>query len=128
MTITRLDHYNIRAPMTVIDRVVDFYGVLLKLTPGPRPDFGIDGVWLYDDDHPIVHLTVDETAVPSGENTHLNHIAFRCVGMQTYLDRLKAMNIAYTAAHIPELDMTQVFFYDPAGIQVELDFPREKND
>ena len=126
MTITRLDHYNIRAPRAVIDRVVDFYGALLKLSPGQRPDFGIDGVWLYDRDYPIVHLTVDETAVAPIENNHLNHIAFRCVGMKTYLDRLDALGVDYTAAYIAELDMTQVFLYDPAGIQVELDFPNEK--
>ena len=128
MTITRLDHYNIRAPKAVIDKVVDFYGKVLKITPGPRPDFGIDGVWLYDDDYPMVHLTVDETAVAPGTNTHFNHVALRCSGMATYLQRLDAAGIPYTATYIPELDMTQVFFYDPAGIQIELDFPNEKKD
>lgn len=127
MTITRLDHYNIRAPKAVIEKIVDFYGTVLKLVPGPRPDFGIDGVWLYDGDYPMVHLTVDDTAAAPGENTHLNHVAFRCVGIQTYLERLGATGTDYTPIYIPELDMTQVFFFDPAGIQIELDFPNEKN-
>lgn len=128
MTITRLDHYNIRAPKTVVEKVVGFYGAVFNLIPGPRPDFGIDGVWLYDGDYPMVHLTVDETATAPGENTHFNHVAFRCVGIQTYLERLAAIGTACTDIYIPELDMTQVFFVDPAGIQIELDFPNEKNE
>ncbi|MDJ0780347.1 MAG: hypothetical protein QNJ22_00165 [Desulfosarcinaceae bacterium] len=128
MHITRLDHYNIRAPQAVIDAVVVFYREVLALTPGPRPDFGIPGVWLYQGAYPIVHLTVDEAAVAPAENTHFNHVAFRCVGLKTYLDRLAARRVAYTAAYISELEMTQVFFFDPAGIQIELDFLNETTD
>ena len=126
MSIIRLDHFNIRAPQKVIDEVVVFYKNLLDLVPGPRPDFGIDGDWLYDGDHPMVHLAVDEAAIPPADNQYLNHIAFQCRGMDRYIQRLNAMNVAFEDIYVSELDMTQLFFYDPAGILIELDFHHEK--
>jgi hypothetical protein len=126
MSIIRLDHFNIRAPRRIIDDVIGFYRGILDLTPGSRPEFGIEGDWLYSGDHPIVHLTVDETAVAPAKNEHLNHIAFRCKGLDMYLKRLNAANIAFTDAYIPDLDITQLFVFDPAGIQIELNFLHEK--
>lgn len=127
MSIIRLDHYNIRAPQKIIDEVIAFYNNLLGLVPGPRPDFGIDGEWLYDGDYPMVHLATDDRSIPPPENQHINHIAFRCRGMAQYIQRLNAMNVAIVdMVYVPELDMTQLFFYDPAGILIELDFPNEK--
>ena len=127
MSIVRLDHFNIRAPKQVIDEVTKFYGEILDLTTGPRPNFSSKGAWLYLGDHPYIHLTVDETATAPGGNEHLNHIAFHCKGLDTYLERLKAADIDFADAYIPDLDMTQLFFHDPAGIQVELNFVHEKN-
>ena len=126
MAIVRLDHYNIRAPRKIIDGVIVFYKKILGLVPGPRPDFGIPGEWLYDGDYPIVHLAVDETATPPPANQHFNHVAFRCRGMDGYIQRLNAMKVPVEDVYVPELDMTQLFFYDPAGVLVELDFPNEK--
>ncbi len=126
MTIVRLDHFNIRAPKKVIDEVTEFYGNILDLTPGPRPDFSIEGAWLYLGDHPYIHLTVDEAATVPGRNEHLNHIAFHCKDLDSYVKKLKASSIPCSDAYLPDLDMTQLFFYDPAGIQIELNFVHEK--
>jgi len=126
MSIIRLDHFNIRAPRKVIEEVIVFYKNLLGLVPGSRPDFGIDGEWLYDGDYPMIHLAVDDTATPPSENQHLNHVAFQCRGMPRYVQRLDAMNVSFEDIYIPDLDMTQLFFYDPAGILIELDFLNEK--
>jgi catechol 2,3-dioxygenase-like lactoylglutathione lyase family enzyme len=126
MSIVRLDHLNIRAPRRVIDEVTGFYREILGLTPGPRPNFSSDGTWLYSGDHPYVHLTVDEEAIAPGKNEHLNHIAFRCKGLDAYLNRLDGANISYSDAFLPDMDMTQLFFYDPAGVQIELNFLHEK--
>ena len=49
-----------------LERSVDFYVTLLGLTPGPRPDLGFPGAWLYAngnvlarrDDDEFAHMTV----------------------------------------------------------------------
>ena len=126
MSIVRLDHFNIRAPKQTIDDVVKFYNDILELKPGPRPNFSSEGTWLYIGNHPYVHLTVDESATIPEKNNHLNHIAFHCTGLDIYLKRLKAANITFTDAYLPDMDMTQLFFFDPAGIQIELNFVQER--
>ena len=126
MTVVRLDHFNIRAPKQVIEEVIEFYGEILGLITGPRPNFSSEGAWLYFEGHPYIHLTVDEEATVPGRNEHLNHIAFHCNGLDKYLKSLKAADIEFADAYIPDLDMTQLFFYDPSGIQIELNFVHEK--
>ena len=126
MSIIRLDHFNIQAPKRIIDDVIAFYRKILALTIGSRPDFGIEGFWLYSGDHPIIHLTVDETAIVPGKNQYFNHVAFRCEGIEIYIKRLQAANVAYKDEYIPDADLAQLFFLDPAGIQVELNFLHEK--
>ena len=126
MSIVRLDHFNIRAPRQVIDEIIAFYLAILEFKPGLRPNFSSVGTWLYFGDHPYVHLTVDETATSADRNDHLNHIAFHCKGLDTYLSRLKAAKIKWTDAYLPDMDMAQLFFFDPAGIQIELNFLHEK--
>ena len=122
MKIVRLDHFNIRAPRRVIEGVIEFYQDILGLTEGSRPNFSTEGVWLYFGDHPYIHLTVDEDAVAPRKNNHFNHIAFHCKGLDAYLKRLESAKITYTDAYLTDMDMTQLFFFDPAGIQVELNF------
>lgn len=121
-----LDHYNLRAPQRIIDALIPFYQKILDFSIGPRPNFATKGSWLYTGEHPILHLTVDESAQPPGKNDHLNHIAFRCSGLETFLSRLTAANVACKDAYIAELDITQLFFFDPAGIRIELSFLHEK--
>ena len=43
----QLHHYSVTAPADVIAEVVDFYGKLLGVKPGHRPDFGVTGECLY---------------------------------------------------------------------------------
>lgn len=63
---------------------------------------------------------------PPGENEHLNHIAFHCRELDPYIKWLKADGVAFADAYLPDMDMTQLFFYDPAGIQIELNFLHER--
>lgn len=126
MSIVRIDHYNIQAPKGVINEVVGFYRRVLALTPGLRPNFGVEGAWLYAGDHPLLHLTVNESATAPSPNSHLNHIAMRCKGLDAYVTRLKRAAVKFTHVYIEELDITQLFFFDPAGIRIELNFIHEK--
>jgi catechol 2,3-dioxygenase-like lactoylglutathione lyase family enzyme len=121
----RLDHINIRAPRGLIDRVRAFYRELLGLVEGPRPDFGSEGHWLYADGQALIHLSVGPGGPESDSPGHLDHVAFQSGGLDAFRARLESMEVPFRTNHIPELDMTQVFFTDPAGIGIEVNFPGE---
>lgn len=129
MTIQRIDHINIKAATGLLAKVKAFYMELLDLTEGFRPVLGGDGTWLYTGDHAILHLSeVNEMEPERASNPCLDHYALRCTGLPHYLDKLETMEIEYTRFYLPELDMVQLFFFDPSGIRVELNFTGETKE
>jgi catechol-2,3-dioxygenase len=50
------------------------------------------------------------------------HAAFNCTGRAEFERRLKARGIPYRTAQVPLLNLAQLFFHDPAGNGVELQF------
>ena len=76
MSIGSIHHISITASQQIIDEVAKFYTDVLGLTEGFRPDFGVPGNWLYQDDHPLVHLLVLDNE--PGSNGHFDYSAFLC--------------------------------------------------
>lgn len=117
--IRRMDHFTV-----VTDRLDEtrvFYE-RLGLTSGPRPDFGIGGLWLYADSHPVLHL-VEVTRMPMPRRGAIDHIAFFGGDIVELLEMLKRQRIAYRLLRLPRPWSTwQVFFEDPNGAEVEIDF------
>ena len=50
----------------------------------------------------------------------------RCVGLNEFVKKLNENSIQYKPAYIPEIDLIQLFFKDPAGVTIELNFKGEK--
>lgn len=121
-----LDHINIRAPAELLHRVRDFYCNVLGFTEGFRPEFSRPGYWLYIHDRPLVHLSENGENTGTGGTGHLDHVAFRSSGVQRLVTSLEALGIEYRSNFIPELRMTQLFFFDPAGTGIEVNFPEEE--
>jgi catechol 2,3-dioxygenase-like lactoylglutathione lyase family enzyme len=124
MPVTGLDHYNLRAEPALLDRLRDFYCDVVGLQQGVRPPFNSKGYWLYAGGHPILHLStagVDE-ARPAHQVNTFDHAAFRCVGFDETLARLNAAGIVYEVMTVPGTRVRQVFFSDPAGNGIELNF------
>ena len=126
MPIHAILHANIRTPRSELAACRDFYCNVLGLTVGPRPPFKSTGFWLYADGAPVVHL-VEMTATEalpglSDRRSALDHVAFRCSGLQAALARLQQHGIAYTISKVPVSNETQVACKDPAGVGVELSF------
>lgn len=118
----RLDHFNIAAPMELLEKVRDFYRDVLGFEEGPRPDFQRRGFWMYHGGQPSIHLIESDSHHPSEPRPYLDHIAFRATGLADKEDRLKAHAVPYRVAHIAEREMTQLFFKDPAGTGIEINF------
>lgn len=120
-----IDHINISAPLPLLEEVRDFYLAVLGLEEGFRPDFGDTGFWLYSGDEALIHLSEGSGKFGVENRGHLDHVAFRTTGLAAMVQRLETMNIEYRSSYIPDIDMSQLFFFDPAGIRVEVNFLNE---
>ena len=126
MEVKYLDHFNIRAPKEELSEVKDFYINVLGFKVGFRPKLSGPGQWLYAGSNAMVHLSEDENRTSRKGEDFLDHIAMRCVGVNEFAKKLNKYSIQYRLAYIPEIDLTQLFFKDPAGVTIELNFEGEK--
>jgi catechol 2,3-dioxygenase-like lactoylglutathione lyase family enzyme len=104
-----------------VERTVDFYREFLGLTAGPRPPFTFPGAWLYVGGEPILHVIGGR---PSSELRPgvIDHMAFTGRDLAATLATLKARGIEHTCRQQAPSGVWQVFFHDPNGAKVELDF------
>ena len=121
-----IDHINIAAPFPLLEAVRDFYCRVLNLENGFRPNFGHRGFWLYSGAAPLVHLSEKAVPGPGRERGYLDHVAFRSRGLDAMVARLETNGVDYRSAYIEEFNMTQLFFNDPAGNGIEVNFPDER--
>ena len=127
MPVHDLDHYNLRAPRDLLDRLCAFYCEVVGLSLGERPPFRSFGYWLYAGNRPVLHLSEagkDEVCAANVAGT-FNHASFRCTGRRQLEHRLAQLAIPYRVARVPKTGEVQLFFQDPAGNGVELTFAGE---
>ena len=119
MQIERMDHFTI-----VTDRLSEtlaFYA-MFGLRPGARPAFGVPGAWLYVSDTPILHV-IEVSRMPDPRRGALDHMAYRANGLLATTELLDEHAIAHRIIRTPApFRMWQLFFADPNGVEVELDF------
>lgn len=125
MPIIAFDHVNLRTAN--LDAMVEFYGDVMGMHPGKRPNFSIGGAWLYLGDQPYVHL-VDVDDATAGENVTLEHFAFRATHMAEFTDRLEARGIPYSVDPVPGFPIVQVNFRDPDRNHIHVDFDSTEYD
>ena len=121
-------HVNIRCSERDLPVIEKFYGEVLGLKTGPRPNFMTGGIWLYDGDDPIVHVSAHfpEGAIVRSEkhNGSVDHIAFRASGADDFRRKLKSLGVEFQEQNIPNAGY-QVFLHDPVGTKLEFNFMNE---
>ncbi|MDP9043463.1 MAG: diguanylate cyclase [Pseudomonadota bacterium] len=123
MNVRGFSHYNLRAPRDMLETLQAFYVDVVGLRLGDRPPFDSFGYWLYAADKAVLHLSVGTTApAASPRSAGFDHAAFDCSGRPDYENSLRRKGIAYAVAHVPQTQQVQLFFRDPAGNGVELNF------
>ena len=125
MIIDRLDHINIAAPAGLLAVVRDFYVDILGMEDGARPAFSSRGYWLYAGKDPLIHLSEKDRQPIAEGNGCLDHVAFRGHDIQALSTRLESAGIEFQLTHVPGLKLSQLFFHDPAGVRVEVNFQSE---
>ncbi len=120
MTILKPDHFTVLTDDLAATET--FYTELLGFTVGPRPDFSFPGIWFYAGDKAILHV-VQRDKMPEARAGVLDHMAFRGKDINGLLSKLKAAGVDYRVKRLPDpFNDWQVFFHDPNGAKVEVDF------
>ena len=117
-------HFNLRAPRPVLEELRAFYCDVVGLRQGERPPFRSFGYWLYAGELDVLHLSEagpEEDRSQRG-GTPFDHVAFRCSGQADFEHRLVQRGIRYELGQVPQTAQQQLFFSDPAGNGVELNF------
>lgn len=123
--ILRPDHFTIVTDDLSVTE--GFYLKFLGLTRGPRPEFRFPGLWLYAGDAAVLHIMQVEQ-MPNPRKGVLDHMAFRGEGINTLLGDLKAAGLTYRLSRTQSPWVQwQVFFKDPNGVDVEVDFDGNEN-
>jgi catechol 2,3-dioxygenase-like lactoylglutathione lyase family enzyme len=119
-----------------IDATRDWYARVLGMTSGPHPDFGFPVHWMYLGDVDVVHIGpsakmagaiqkqyLGRTSQASAQGTGaIDHIAFRASGLREMISHLRKQNIPFTQRRANGQALFQLFFHDPNGIKIELNF------
>jgi len=119
MSIQAMDHFTVLARDLAATKA--FYIELLGFTDGPRPPFDFPGAWLYIGDRAVLHIVAGRP-LPDPPAGVLDHMAFGASGLGATVARLRARKIEYDLRRLPEYGTWQLFFHDPNGAKVELDF------
>lgn len=126
MEIKLLEHVNIQT--TQLKMMENWYIEILELEKGYRPPFDVGGAWLYGAGYPMIHLVEVSEPPDRSDNPEMEHFAMRAVGLASFLERLRAKGIEYYTVRVPEMRVLQVFFSDPEGNHMHIDFPPEEAD
>ncbi len=105
-----------------LDQTVEFYREILNLEVGFRPDLGSPGAWLYIGENAVLHI-LSGKEFPKEPEGVLDHMAFTSENINRILTKLKAQEINFSLKRQPQTNTWQLFFKDPNGAKVELDFP-----
>jgi catechol 2,3-dioxygenase-like lactoylglutathione lyase family enzyme len=138
MPLSHIEHILVAADD--IDATRDWYARVLGMRSGPHPDFGFPVHWMYLADVDVVHIGpsakgasarqkeyLGRTSQDAGTGTGaLDHIAFRATGLTAMLDHLKKEGIAFTQRRANGQALIQLFFHDPNGIKIELNYAAEE--
>jgi catechol 2,3-dioxygenase-like lactoylglutathione lyase family enzyme len=134
MPLSHIEHFLVAADD--IDATRDWYARVLGMTSGPHPDFGFPVHWMYIGDVDVVHIGpsakaageiqkkyLGRTSQGGGQGTGaLDHIAFRATGLRDMMEHLWKQKISFNQRRANGQALYQLFFYDPNGIKIELNF------
>jgi catechol 2,3-dioxygenase-like lactoylglutathione lyase family enzyme len=126
MPATGMNHFTILTDD--VEGTIVFYEELLGLTAGPRPPLSMPGAWLYAGGAPVLHVVGGRDASELKPGV-IDHIAFSATDLADTLALLASRNVVHTCRRQAGSGVWQVFFDDPNGARVELDFaPDEPRD
>lgn len=119
MAVSGMNHFTILTDD--VPRTVAFYARFLGLRDGPRPSLGFPGAWLYAGEEAILHVVGGRRKDELTRGV-IDHMAFTARGLSDTLALLAAHDVEHVCRQQAGTGIWQVFFFDPNGARVELDF------
>ncbi len=121
MAVSAMNHFTILTDN--LEATLLFYKEHLDFSPGARPPFKFPGAWLYaaGGNDPILHVIAGRERKDLVKGV-LDHMAFTAQDLTGVVAKLKARGIEYELRRLPAYGTWQLFFMDPNGAKVELDF------
>jgi catechol 2,3-dioxygenase-like lactoylglutathione lyase family enzyme len=134
MPLSHIEHFLVASDD--IDASRDWYARVLGMKSGPHPDFGFPVHWMYIGELDVVHIGpsakmageiqkkyLGRTSQKSEQGTGaIDHIAFRASGLRGMLEHLRREKVAFTQRRANGQALFQLFFFDPNGIKIELNY------
>ena len=127
MKLNGVHHLNIRCAPSDLPAVEKFYSEVMGLRKGERPNFQNPGIWLWLDDHPLVHVSArwPEGYVQKEHQGSVDHIAFGMTGAREFREHLRKLGVPFESQNVPHAGF-QFFLKDPLGTVLEFNFPNEE--
>lgn len=121
MAIAGMNHFTILTDDVEATRA--FYCDFLDFTVGWRPPFNFPGLWLYAGGAPVLHVIGGRSREELKRGV-LDHMAFTAQGLAATVAMLKGRGMPYELRRLAgsKDGPWQLFFDDPNGAKVELDF------
>lgn len=121
MAVAGMNHFTILTDN--LPATLSFYAEHLGLKPGARPPFTFPGAWLYAEGgkEAVLHVIagVERKVLVKGV---IDHMAFSGRDLPATVKKLKDRGVGYELRRLPEYGTWQLFFHDPNGAKVEIDF------
>jgi catechol 2,3-dioxygenase-like lactoylglutathione lyase family enzyme len=125
MAVQGMEHFTVLAEDLEATR--GFYRDILGLEEGYRPPLGFPGAWLYVGGRAVLHVIAGR-ALPKERAGVLDHMAFAAADLPGTLAKLKRRGVEYNLRRQADTRIWQLFFHDPSGAKVELDFAPEEQE
>ena len=124
LAILGFNHYNLRAERSSMEQLKVFYRDVVGLELGDRPQLTSFGYWLYAGNKDVLHLSEAKPEEKRKENiaTTFDHVAFTATDYSATISRLEKLGIQFRIREIADAGQKQIFFTDPAGNGIELNF------
>lgn len=124
MAVLGFNHYNLRAERSMMEQLKVFYRDVVGLRIGDRPQLTSFGYWLYAESIDVLHLSEAKPEEKRRENvaTTFDHVAFTATDYDATIVRLGKLSIEFKTREISDTGQKQIFFRDPAGNGIELNF------
>ncbi|MGH8616498.1 MAG: VOC family protein [Burkholderiales bacterium] len=122
-------HVNIRCAAEDLPAIEKFYGEVLGMKSGYRPNFPFAGAWLYSGDEPLIHVGArfpKNQFAGEKHNATFDHVAFAATGVVPFREHLQKMGVKFEEQNVPNAGY-QFFLHDPVGTKLEFNFPNEED-
>ena len=123
MAVLGMNHFTVLTDD--VPGTVDFYSRFVGLTDGLRPDLGFPGAWMYVGDEAVLHIIGGRSRDQLRAGV-IDHMAFTAKGLADTIATLTAYDIEHICRQQVGTGFWQVFFHDPNGARVELDFAADE--